>query len=35
MSKMDKMVCANPNYVEHLILTSTITGFISISAFTS
>ena len=35
MSKMDKMVCANPNYVEHLILTSTITGCISISAFTS
>ena len=35
MSKMDKMVCANPNYVEYLILTSTITGCISISAFTS
>ena len=36
MSKKHKKVCANLNYVEHfLILASTITDCISISAFAS
>ena len=36
MSKEHKKVCTAPNYIEHfLILASTITGCISISAFTS
>ena len=34
MNKKRKKVCATPNYIEHfLILASTITGFISVSAF--
>ena len=36
MSKKQKMVCTTLNYIEHfLILSSTIAGCISISAFTS
>ena len=36
MSKKPKKVCTTLNYIEHfLILASTITGCISISAFTS
>ena len=36
MSRKNKKVCTNLNYIEHfLILTSTITGCISISAFAS
>ena len=36
MSKKHKKVCANLNYIEHcLILASTITGCISVSAFES
>ena len=36
MSKKHKKFCATLNYIEHfLILASTITGYISISAFAS
>ena len=36
MSRKDKKVCKNLNYIEHfLILASTITGCFSISAFVS
>ena len=36
MSKKHKKICTTLNYIEHfLILASTITGYISISAFTS
>ena len=36
MSKKHKKVCTSLNYIEHfLILASTITGCISVSAFTS
>ena len=36
MSKKPKKVCTTLNYIEHfLILASTITGCVSISAFTS
>ena len=36
MSKKHKMVCTTLNYIEHfLVLASTITGCISISAFAS
>ena len=36
MSKKHKKFCTTPNYIEHfLILASTITGCISISAFPS
>ena len=36
MSKKHKKVCATLNYIEHfLVLASTITGYISISAFAS
>ena len=35
-NKKRKKVCATPNYIEHFfILASTITGFISVSAFAS
>ena len=34
--KNKKKVCTTPNYIEHfIILCSTITGYVSISAFTS
>ena len=35
MSKKHKKFCTTPNYIEHFILASTITGCISISAFPS
>ena len=36
MSKKHKKICTNLNYIEHfVILVSTITGFISISVFSS
>ena len=36
MNRKHKKVCTNLNYIEHfLILASTVTGFISISTFTS
>ena len=36
MNRKHKRVCTNLNYIEHfLILASTVTGFISISTFTS
>ena len=36
MSKKDKKVCTTLNYIEHfLILSSEVTGCISISVFTS
>ena len=36
MSKMHKKICTTLNYIEHfLILVSTITGWVSISAFAS
>ena len=36
MSKKHKMICTTLNYIEHfLVVASTITGYVSISAFAS
>ena len=36
MSNKHKMICATLNYIEHfLVVASTITGYVSISAFAS